>query len=1025
MKLSDVFIVRTPLLAADSNLQDPIAIFSENKFVREAVLISSPTLFTKATNIVKGTEKDFETIERVSRSLKKYLKRFAYRSTPFGVSAGITCGAFTHTTDLSIGGYKEFTKHIRADMGVLGKIHRLILEDNALKSFLKFYPNNSIYKIGETGKCLKYSYTGKRNYLLSSFQFDETLEFVLGKCRDGKTLPELYASFADQGYDPDDITSFIDELVDEKILLSELEPGVNGEFLARKIVLFIKSIPFSSPLCYNILSLIEDLQGGPIEVVDSKYYSMKKSAAMHLGINDEDLFQVDTYKPAGSCSLDKEIVKSLDDAHRLIYGLNQGRTVLPYQNLQNFIAEFEKRYEGKEMPLLQVLDPDTGIGYPANGMSTHDPMIAGLRGSATDQVIETKHSTVFDVVLKKFYECIASNQNEITFSDADVVEFGKDVMTDSVISSLVSVLKCEDGHRLLHHATESSGINIAARFLHMPEVRKSLDGILQKEEKAWADGDAIIAEVSFLPDERVGNIIYKKQTWKHEIPILGPASADATNVIMPHDLLLSVRNGLLVIRDTKRDRFVIPKFSCLYDHHKAQVPLLSFLADYRHQLASRPLTWLWGNILNRMPYLPRVTYKNIILSRAQWTVSFKDFQSASPDTLIKHLKARGLPDKFCIALDDNLLPLDVTSIGDCELFIEELKRYSRLRIVEDLEHEYRIKDFVATDGDNKFRNEVILFWENEVSRPLIPRMSFNFKSQKDFLPGDNWLYWKIYCGANSVDQILINTILPLVRDLQKQKFISKWFFIRYADPDFHLRLRFELDPAACGNVRLLMNKKLEALFASSLVWNVKEDIYTRELIRYGDENIGNAETVFYSDSEFVAELLSIHAASFLDSERWKLGVLAIDRFLSDFNFDLSKKIEFITYARSQFFQNLQLSKPAIDILKANYRKHNDSLKTVLEGMDELTASAEDVLTLRSQRLSPVVKKITTLHENGALGVGFFELLLSFTHMSLNRLFATNHKQYETAVYDLLAQHYRSREARARKAMPNQSKTQLA
>ena len=901
-------------------------------------------------------------------------------------------------------------------MGVLGKIYRLILEDKDFKSFLKFYPNNSIYRVGSIGKCLKYSFNGKRNYQLASFQFDEVLEFILGKCSRGITQPELYEIFSNEGYDTDEINPFVNELIEEKILLSELEPSVTGDFLATKIVHFLKSMPFVSQLKHDILSLIEDLQGGQVEEVDAKYYNAKKEVAMRLGIADEDLFQIDTYKPAAGCSLNKEIAKSLDEAHRLIYGLNQGRTVLQHQHLQNFIADFEKRYEGKEISLLHVLDPDTGIGYPANSMNAHDPLVAGLRSSSNDYVIETKHATVFDVALNKFHECIASGQKEIVFTESDMTKYGKDIMTDSVISSLVSVLKCDDGDKLLHLATESSGINIAARFLHMTDVRSPLEKIFRAEELSWTDRQAIIAEVSFLPDERVGNIIYKKQTWAYDIPILGPAPVDGGDTIRPSDLRVSVRNGFLVLRDARRDRFVIPKFSCLYDHHKAQVPLLSFLADYRHQFAPRPLTWLWGSVLNRMPYLPRVRYKNVILSRAQWNVSIHDFQATRPETLMAELKARRLPDKFCIALDDNLLPLDITSIGDCELFIDELKRYGKLMIVEDLEHEYGIKDFVATDGRNKFRNEVILFWENEVKRPHIPRVSYNFKSQKEFLPGDNWLYWKLYCGSNSVDNILSNSILPLVRELQQKKLISKWFFIRYADPDFHLRIRFESDPANFENIRGRMNQQIKSLFAALLVWNVKEDIYTRELIRYGDENIVNAETLFHLDSECIAGLISHYDTLFLDSERWKLGVLAIDRLLSDFHLDLSEKIEFTTHARVLFFDSLQLSKPAVDTLKNNYRKHKDALQTVLKGLDEQMTIAENAFQSRSKRFFPVVKKMMTLNAANTLGVGLHELLLSFAHMSLNRLFVTNHKQYETVVYDLLAQHYISQAARDRKTI---------
>ncbi|MBK6829054.1 MAG: thiopeptide-type bacteriocin biosynthesis protein [Chitinophagaceae bacterium] len=60
--------------------------------------------------------------------------------------------------------------------------------------------------------------------------------------------------------------------------------------------------------------------------------------------------------------------------------------------------------------------------------------------------------------------------------------------------------------------------------------------------------------------------------------------------------------------------------------------------------------------------------------------------------------------------------------------------------------------------------------------------------QRNFLPGSSWLYYKIYCGSKSADEILLNVIQPLTTELQLGKLISQWFFIRYNDPDFHIQV---------------------------------------------------------------------------------------------------------------------------------------------------------------------------------------------------------------------------------------------
>ena len=64
--------------------------------------------------------------------------------------------------------------------------------------------------------------------------------------------------------------------------------------------------------------------------------------------------------------------------------------------------------------------------------------------------------------------------------------------------------------------------------------------------------------------------------------------------------------------------------------------------------------------------------------------------------------------------------------------------------------------------------------------------------QRSFTVGDNWLYYKIYTGSRTSDMILLDIIKPLTESLLNDDVIDKWFFIRYNDPDAHIRLRFLL-----------------------------------------------------------------------------------------------------------------------------------------------------------------------------------------------------------------------------------------
>ena len=83
------------------------------------------------------------------------------------------------------------------------------------------------------------------------------------------------------------------------------------------------------------------------------------------------------------------------------------------------------------------------------------------------------------------------------------------------------------------------------------------------------------------------------------------------------------------------------------------------------------------------------------------------------------------------------------------------------------------------------------------------------KLKRTFIIGEEWLYYKIYCGNRTSDTILIDVIKPLTESLLKEKIIDKWFFIRYSDPENHLRVRFH-----CSNISklgLIIEKLKEAI----------------------------------------------------------------------------------------------------------------------------------------------------------------------------------------------------------------------
>lgn len=132
----------------------------------------------------------------------------------------------------------------------------------------------------------------------------------------------------------------------------------------------------------------------------------------------------------------------------------------------------------------------------------------------------------------------------------------------------------------------------------------------------------------------------------------------------------------------------------------------------------------------------------------------------------------------------------------------------------------------------------------------------NDNSKKKFIPATEWLYLKIYAGVKTADIILDEAIQPLMKYFQENDYISKWFFIRYNDPKPHLRIRFKLNNIDdYSKILVKINEALQEYIESGEISDIVIDTYSRELERYGENTIEEAEILFYKNSEFTLQCL--------------------------------------------------------------------------------------------------------------------------------------------------------------------------
>ena len=278
--------------------------------------------------------------------------------------------------------------------------------------------------------------------------------------------------------------------------------------------------------------------------------------------------------------------------------------------------------------------------------------------------------------------------------------------------------------------------------------------------------------------------------------------------------------------------------------------------------------------------------------------------------------------------------------------------------------------------------------------------------KRTFIIGEEWLYYKIYCGAKTADIVLTESIKPLLSELVKAKQIDKWFFIRYTDPENHIRLRLHFDNTALlGKVIDELRKELKPYIDNSALYKIQADTYQRELERYGKNSIELAESLFYNDSDFIVRILEQ-----IDDENLLILVQLknIDDLLTDFGFDATTKVAFANQQMSYYKEEFNADKGTNKQLSQKYRLQAKSIEDYLLFLDKITAYTvfRKLHQQKRKRDQAVIKQLIASKDNGNLSGSINVLVGSLIHMSVNRSFRSKQRMYEMLLYDFLLRFYR-------------------
>lgn len=267
---------------------------------------------------------------------------------------------------------------------------------------------------------------------------------------------------------------------------------------------------------------------------------------------------------------------------------------------------------------------------------------------------------------------------------------------------------------------------------------------------------------------------------------------------------------------------------------------------------------------------------------------------------------------------------------------------------------------------------------------------------RNFYPGECWLYIKVYGGINTCDRLLVDVIYPVTMGLKRSKTIVNWFFIRYYDSDFHLRIRLLLSSNEKMSEALnSLNKRLLPMCRNRCLHKVTIDTYERELERYGMTTMGDTELFFDIDSHCICQLLKPLLQEGNGVERWRLAFVWVDSIMDAIGLDINQKWGLIIKMSDAYLKEFGFNEHNIKPLAKKYRQLNGTITQLLQGQ-----GLDSIFYQIIRRHQLKIKKLLQATDVEQLNVS------SLLHMSMNRLFASQNRLNELVLYYCLERYYR-------------------
>jgi thiopeptide-type bacteriocin biosynthesis protein len=827
----------------------------------EAIEVASPVLARQVGKALAGHCDEPRQMRRIVMSVARYVLRMTDRATPFGLFAGVAPAVFGPRLMARWG--EDHHPVVRPDAEWLASVVTVLESCPELLRRLPVVASNlcvvqgdrlvapSQQHIGGPGDS-----TGQAPPVEVSVRHTRAVETALRYARSpivaGDLAARLAADFPHAS--PAVISGMLAELVRLRMLVTSLRAPMTvtdtlSHVAGQLTAVRADGIPQVAALVRELRAICADIarhnQAGP----HGRRREQRARLAARLrctGGAAEPLLALDLRLDA-AIVLPQEIAREAAAAAAALTRLTPHPAGLPAW--QHYHAAFIERYgPGAVVPLAEVISPDTGLGFPATYRGSAAKLPAPSLSARDERLIALAYETALD------------GGDEITLDDAMIsgLAAGDGAITQvpphaELFAQIhaANPAAVERGEFLLvvTGASRAAGTT-AGRFLDLLDPADQ-----DRMSKVYAGlptlrAGALAAQVSCPPVYTRSEGVARAPAVLPKVISVAEHRGPGGSVIPLDDLAVSGDADGLYLVSLAEQRPVEPTVLNAVEFRNFSHPLARFLCEITRARAAVYMPFSWG-AASSLPFLPRIRHGRSVLATARWNLAASGLPGT--DASWPQWKAGAaawrqrfrVPAAVYLGEADNLLRLDLDQDMHLALLRSHLSRRRHATI-------YEAPGPGAYDWLDGRGHEIAVPLTSVLPAATPPpsaRAARTRVTGRDHghLPGCSpWLFARLHSHPDRQADLL--TRVPDL--LATWDIPPEWWYVRYLDPEPHIRLRLRLpDASAYGPAAHRLGTWAANLRSRGLLGRVQLDTYYPETGRYGTgAAMAAAESVFAADS---------------------------------------------------------------------------------------------------------------------------------------------------------------------------------